>query len=53
MVRAVLKSIKPLLIAAFTYNNIDLAIEFGEKLEKEQQFLVLDIEELVKEELDR
>lgn len=48
-----LNAIKPLVISAFTYNNMDLGFEFCDALEKKRDFVFLDMQEQCQNEIDR
>ncbi|EGR28678.1 hypothetical protein IMG5_170620 [Ichthyophthirius multifiliis] len=53
LIRNVMISIKPLVIAAFMYNNMDLGAEYCYALEKKRDFIFLDVYEQIQSEIER
>jgi hypothetical protein len=53
IVKNVMNSIKPLVIAAFMYNNMDLGLEYCDGLEKKRNFIFLDVDEQCESEIER
>lgn len=45
IVRTMLNSIRPLVMSAFTYNNMDLGLEYCDSLEKHRGFIFIDVAE--------
>ena len=53
IIKNIIKVIKPLVISAFTYNNMDLGLEYCDQLEKKRNFIFLDMVEHCQNEIDR
>ncbi|KAL4450880.1 hypothetical protein ABPG74_011722 [Tetrahymena malaccensis] len=53
IIKFILNNIRPLVISAFTYNNTDLALDYCDQLEKQRDFIYLDVSEQCQSEIER
>jgi hypothetical protein len=53
MVKAIINRIKPLLLVSFNHHNQDLGLEYIDHLEKQREFIQLDLNDLCEAEIER